>query len=207
MTPADFETFFDAKQVKIHTTGTVFRPEPTLLSAIREHILRNLEGRGVAIQQVEHSKPMHAEFSKLFEGDWLWPPVEEVKDGRGALRISTNTLSLRLRETVMNQIRRHHADKKISLFHVGLIDVNRHPRHILMARIQSAAFVDSQQHPSNSHLWGMFEGMTDREGARKLAFLGATYLPENSEDKLLASNVIFPAFAEYFRSFPPRARR
>lgn len=201
LAPADFETFFDAKQVKIHTTGTVFRPEPNLLAGIREHILRNLEAGGIAIHQVPYSQPINAAFSKLYEGDWLWPPVKEVDEQGGALGIPTNTLSLRLREAVMNQIRRHHADKRLSLFHLRLIDVNGHLRDILMARIQSAAFVDKERHPSGSHLWGMFEGMKDGQGARKLAFLGATYLPEYSEDKLLASRVIFPAFAEYFRSF------
>lgn len=207
LTPVNFEDMMEetftagstgpSKRRRLRSSGTIFYPEPALLESIQQHIWQNLRGGRIRPQVVDADRP-------LLEGQYLWPPVQWLAHPADGLGIESEILTTRLRTTVAQRVRAQSRDPAMPplLYHME-VRVNGQTRHILMESIKAGHFVDHKKPPVDAKLWFLFEGMvqeTQRGRRPRVAFLGATYLPGMSEEKLLEAGAIKPALEEYFRS-------
>lgn len=227
LTPVNFEDimgpthyFAMPEEMKTHRLqiyGSLFHPEPSLLSRIQAQIWDHLLSENIMPHQSHEGQ-------RLKEGEYLWPPMDEVSSSAGNLEVPPSILKLRLRQVVTHRIGAlseqakdgtQRARMTNTLFHMEL-SLRDRTRHVLMVKmVRPGNFVEPTSLMSDSRLWFFYEAVlkqskkrTHNEAAmpvaqqpgRRLAFLGASYLPEKAQDKLLAAGVIKPAFEEYFRS-------
>ncbi|KAJ1584157.1 hypothetical protein NDA11_005435 [Ustilago hordei] len=178
-------------QKRIDASGTSYRPEPAVLQAVHDAIWQPLGQSGI--------RPGKLPQSDVFEGEYLWPPVEAHSDSQHLFPMST--LLQRIRAIISTKFRSALSGDP-SLFHLN-VDVNGQIRHILMFPTVSGYYVKHTNTPLTSTLWLLYEGMTvssdgGRWGRRQLSLLGATYLPkEVVPDYLQDIDVLTVAFGKH----------
>ncbi|KAJ1021977.1 hypothetical protein NDA18_005214 [Ustilago nuda] len=177
-------------QKRIDASGTSYRPEPAVLQAVHDTIWQSLGQYGI--------QPRILPQSDVFEGEYLWPPVEAHSDSQHLFPMST--FLQRFRATISTKFRSALWGDS-SLFHLN-VDVNGQIRHILMFPTISGYYVKHTNTPLKSMLWLLYEGMTvssnrGRRGRRQLSLLGATYLPKKAPNYLQESGVLRVAFRNH----------
>lgn len=208
-------TVNDVRRKRLQTSGTIFRPEPAVLESIQQRIWRTLAEANVRPYRVDSEDPHNV----LVEGQYLWPPVDKLGHPVGAMDIPSNILTLRFRPMVPHRFKVQLKDpsKPVQLFHLE-VQSRGLTRHILMSKARSNDFVEHTHAPKDSQLWFFFEGVMQeastgarrlmappgaKELRRRMAFLGATYLPNKATTVLVRSAVITPAFADHLRAMHP----
>ena len=187
----DFETFLNArasdlgKQLRTH--GNAFRPEPQRLLEIQHTIWTSLKahGRKPHIVSPEADLPLR-------EGEWLWPPTEFTPDQK-ALQVPEQILQLRYRKSITKRFNSHFLPDP-TMYHLTVPTFGAN-RHILAFPVAAKDYLSHRIPARSSQLWFFFEGM--RDGVNKMVFLGASFLPKESERILLQSGTIKPAFEAF----------
>ncbi|SPO26925.1 uncharacterized protein UTRI_10398_B [Ustilago trichophora] len=188
----DFELFAMPNRVnrqhkQLETTGTLFYPEPERLGMIQNTIwshLQHLKRDPVLVFPDSHLS--------VYEGEWLWPSTEPASHLFSAdhvsLQMPANELE-RLRRVISDFLRGHYARNSI-MYHMTVQTVGG-GRHILTMQVPAERYFPGLKTP-NSGLWLFFEGLKFR--GPKLAFLGASFFPQETKDALLEAKAIWPAF-------------
>ncbi|KAJ1017981.1 hypothetical protein NDA13_006589 [Ustilago tritici] len=178
---------------RIGTKGMSYRPEPAVLQAVHDTIWQPLRQGGMQPEKLDQSD--------VFEGEYLWPPVQAGSNSKHL--IPKSTFLDRYRSAITLNFRNALSGGP-SLFHLE-VNVKGQIRHILMFPTISGFHVRQIHTPSTSALWLLYEGRIippgwRHQGQQKFAFLGATYLPKNAHDYLQNHGVLRVAFAEHMNA-------
>ncbi len=195
---ADYQTFLatDADAASRHTfptRGSLYYPEPQRLLEIQATIWDTLRNAGRQARQLQDG---------LSEGQWLWPPTEIAANNAG-LNLPAQLLVQRYRRMPAERWNRHMLpDAK--LFHLDVPSIFSN-KQILMMEGRTQDHISFPFDPPDSQLWFFFQGVQQgRE--RKIAFLGASFLPNEAKQVLLDARTIRPAFEEALRSLSSQPR-
>lgn len=183
----NFEDFVNPDR-RLYTHGNLFFPEPQQLYQIQVTLWNMLRAQGIRPRSVGTR-------TKLFDLLWLWPPTEIAVDQAG-LQIPEVDLKTRIRKALGTRLQ-HHLRPAAKMFHLKVTTVEGGMRHILMMPVYSENFVDLVRHPRQSELWFFYEGFLHGE-IRKMAFLGAMYMPLIAEHALTKSEDFSAAFTHAF---------
>ncbi|SPC67633.1 uncharacterized protein UHOD_11780 [Ustilago sp. UG-2017b] len=170
---------------RIDARGMSYRPEPVVLQAVHDTIWQHLRQGGM--------QPKKLYQSDVFQGEYLWPPVEADRDSEHLILMSKllrhyrNAISLKFRNALSGGP---------SMFHLE-VNVNGQIRHILMFPTTRSSRVKQMYALSRSKLWLLYEGMIIPPGRQQFALLGATYLPNEAHGYLHDHGVLRVAFAEH----------
>ncbi len=170
----------------------IFRPEPSLLTPIKERIWSQLKNYNFYPERVDMDPLSH----EINQGEYLWPAVTNSKDVPNGLEIPQEILTNRLRRSIPSRFRTH-SHLAPNLFHLH-VPSSGEVRHILTFPVRPGDFIEQTWAPGNSDFWIFFEGMkTPRrvtDGGRRMAFLGGMFLPVHAHMPLMAAQTIKPAF-------------
>ena len=179
----DFEELVDRRR-RLTTTGTIFYPEPDRLYAIQVLLWQQLLKLDLRPQRVEPSP-------SLLELQWIWPPTAFVPSQAG-LEIPSILLQRRFRRAIDTRLVTHLLPDP-NMFHLEVPTADGGTRHILMTPAKARPHLVMRFSPPRSSFWFFYEGVK-HDGVKKLAFLGAMFLPSATEQNLLMAGVIRPAF-------------
>ena len=180
---ANFEDFLKPDR-RLATRGNLFYPEPQQLYQIQLTVWNILRAQGIRPRPVDAA-------NQLADLLWLWPPTE-IAAGQAGLQIPLVDLNDRIRKSLGFRLQQH-LRPAAKVFHLRLTPVEGGIRHIMMMPVHSDNFVDLVRHPRQSELWFFYEGFVHGL-VKKLAFLGAMYMPLIAEDALIRSEDFTAAF-------------